>query len=149
MSDPITLTEAEREALICDCQDDPRDDTFCPLHADKPHFAPDLSAEYLLATVERILAARLAEVTAERDEAKASARTAWDVHREHVDAMGVIIARHSGDATFATIRADKAEAENDRLRDTLARVEALATSWYGVHDGLAADLLDTLAGGDS
>lgn len=53
-------------------------------------------------------------------DAEANARQAWDVHRETVDRLGVVIARHSGDATFATLRADKAEATIQRMRAALA-----------------------------
>lgn len=60
------------------------------------------------------------------EDAQASARTAWDVHAEHVDTMNVLIARHAGDATFERIRADKAEEQLATLR---ARIEALAGLW--------------------
>lgn len=55
------LTDAEREALTCDCEETSRDADYCPLHADSPHLSPDLSAAYLLSTVERILTDRLAK----------------------------------------------------------------------------------------
>lgn len=83
-----------------------------------------LRVDPLLAVMDDLIAARLAKVTAER-------RLWYD---------------RAGDA-LAALR--KAEAENARLRDTIARVEALAASWYGVHDGLAGDLRAALAGGDS
>lgn len=109
MSDPITLTEAERDWL---------DDTWSD--------ETTVSAGPFYPVVARILTARLAEVTEMGD------------HTSCAEAYSDLL-----------VRAVNAEAENARLRDTLARVETLAASWYGVHDGLAADLRTALAGGDS
>lgn len=86
-----------------------------------------------LAARDADLTARLREVERERDEALDNARTAWAVHREHVDKMGPIIARHAGDATFEKLRADKAEAERDRLlspgRDATGLTYGDRTAW--------------------
>lgn len=56
---------------------------------------------------------------AEVERLRESERTAWAVHREHVDGMGPIIARHAGDATFERVRADSAEADLRALREGL------------------------------
>ena len=91
-------------------------------------------------------------------------------HRAHVAA--VLVEAGIGDVSIRTTwrvefeRAEEAEAENARLRDTLARVEALADEWgqgaeracLGAdHSGcpdcigaeFASDLRAALAGGDS
>ena len=59
----VTLTDAEREALTCDCgvmEDEPEwPELFCPFHAGRPHLEVAGSAEDLVAIVERIVAARV------------------------------------------------------------------------------------------
>lgn len=58
------LTDAEREALTCDCDETTGSAVYCPMHAEMGHLSPDLSADYLLATVARIKADAVAAALA-------------------------------------------------------------------------------------
>ena len=63
-----SLTEAEREALTCDCEkyehDEDWPELWCPFHADRPGFDTGVSAGEMAARVEKIIDAR---VQAERE----------------------------------------------------------------------------------
>lgn len=58
------LTDAEREALTCDCDETAGSPVYCPMHAEMGHLSPYLSADYLLATVACIKADAVAAALA-------------------------------------------------------------------------------------
>lgn len=75
------LTDAEREALTCDCEimeDDPDwAETFCPFHADRMHLEVGGPASALVATVEQIVRRQRVEAATE---ALTETAKAWQIN---------------------------------------------------------------------
>jgi hypothetical protein len=80
------LTDEEREALTCDCDESSRSEEWCPLHADMPHLSPDLPASYLISSVEHIVAQREAAAAekALRDAADEADRFADETYPDDI-----------------------------------------------------------------
>lgn len=68
----------------------------------RPYSAHEVVRREILPAVQRLLAAE-----AERDQARAQARQAWDVHAEHVDRMNVLLlqAQAERDEAITELRA--------------------------------------------